>query len=190
MRKARRGVILTGGGNARAIAKGIAYDRKRRAEQLHGGTAPRMGANDLWDVSCWCGWSSTCHERRELAVDAATLHRQEAARGTVTSDKKKRRAVRRIPATVRSSKQPKAEREPKSPTSEPASTLGRDSGGGRSRLTYRGRTVELVRTGDTWAAHCPGCKWSDEGATSDEVRIAAVSHLRVCTHQVKQRRKR
>jgi hypothetical protein len=36
-----------------------------------------MGANDLWDVACWCGWSSTRHERRELALEAADAHRSD-----------------------------------------------------------------------------------------------------------------
>lgn len=41
----------------------------------HGGLRPQKRAQDLWDVTCWCGWLSLGHEYRAVAEDVARLHR-------------------------------------------------------------------------------------------------------------------
>jgi hypothetical protein len=102
-----------------------------------------MGASDLWDVACWCGWSSTGNERRELAVDAGTAH-YESTRAVQASAKKrkgkakvakkaakqKRTGVIRVYATSRSAK-------------PPATTKERT---GRQRVTHVKKTAAASRS--------------------------------------------
>jgi hypothetical protein len=189
MRRARRGVILTGGSNARALAKGIVYERKRRATQLHGGMTPRMGASDLWDVSCWCGWASTGNERRALARDAARTHREEVAAGLVMPARKKTREMKQPPAATRSSARKRSPQR-SNESSDPPGTPPVGARSRRSQLTYRGRTVELDGTADSWRVRCRGCDWSAEFATGEAARADATLHLRACKHTPKQSRKR
>jgi hypothetical protein len=93
MLRARRGVMHATGNATRSAERGLAYKRTRKAKPAHGGLRPRMGASDLFDVGCWCGWSSTNHETRELAVSAAEEHRARvravgSGRGAQSSNRK------------------------------------------------------------------------------------------------------
>lgn len=83
MLRANRRAMLVTGNAVKAKSRGLDYRRTRRRSnsigdvnggERHGGTRPRMGAQDLWDVVCWCGWTSTGHEARVTAVDAAVEH--------------------------------------------------------------------------------------------------------------------
>jgi hypothetical protein len=119
MLRARRGVMLTSGNSTRAAERGLAYERTRKNKQAHGGLNPRMGATDLWDVGCWCGWSKTGLERRDLAVDAASAHvaRTKVGKGKRSAKPPKvaGRSIFRGGASTRSSAAAKATKRSKLP---------------------------------------------------------------------------
>lgn len=191
MRAARRGVALTSGG-PKSIERGIAYDRTRRNKSLHGGMRPRMGARDLWDVSCWCGWASTGHERRDLAAEAASEHRQFVARGTMTSTAKNDApsSSRRVQASTKRAP-PEGQRDSRiaAKVAEPSTPpeLPQYVAGEAPVLLQRGsRRVAVYASGSEWRARCSSCRWASASIERDKVVKAGKDHVATCPKREKE----
>ena len=199
-RRAWRGVVLTGGSAAKAIERGVVFDRTRKDSPLHGGVRPRMGARDLWDTSCWCGWSSTGHERRDLAAQAGDDHLR-AARSTprpsksAKPTKSAKTSARRVTGVIRSTptlKQrafrdaqlEKASAPPRPAnarsTIRPATQWKGPDGSRYSRLRYQGHEIVIDGRGGIWRAKCSDCGWNQTAVEREQIQTKAVAHASVC----------
>ena len=197
VRRVHRGVVLTGGGSAKAIARGIVYDRKAKKGRMHGGLVPRMGAQDLWDVSCWCGWSSTGHELSSLAGSAATKHRERLQK---EDDRAKlpgraRQIVKPPGPTVlrlRKSGSPAPKAKPQKPdpiTPSTGDSAGRPAGR-HAELRFRGRIIAIDRRENGWAVRCQTCRWTRAAEDRSSAESIARRHFGECKSATKRKVKR
>ena len=174
-----------------SLSRGLIPGPSAETSVLHGGLKPRKSADDVWDVVCWCGWSRTSLETRDLAEAAVDEHH--AARGrspskaAVGSKAARRLGESAAKPIVATSVRPLRKKPDRQQLQDPDDVLkeGEKTSSkaaeqvkpGDHVVMYAGRTVNLTKIRGGHRARCSACGWNEAAEALQEVMSSAREHL-------------